>query len=526
MRILVIGFFLAISVISAAQVLNLSQSTAIIGQQSLPPCLGLASECAAHANASIHNSTPPAIWNESDINPGMGVQYLRVTDCNTMGTGTCHQYVATPSGGSYDNMFNNLNDRFMVADASEGQCIPYIFDTAHFTTTPFTKMYNTGYSIGCNNSWFWSYTQSYIGYTMVQPGHPPQILQYNYASTVTPPTKQVLVDFSTLPNCLPPGFTMQSSGVITVSKDDQTFSVVVGNTSNRRYEVVWNRTSGCRVWDLQAQTISGNWGASGNTTQNGNTTFYAHESYLMQNGAPNTTYVLIGAEPGTCSGTCIAGGNGRWVWQVNTTTISPMVNPNDGAGHIVMGYQSWATQIATGIQTGLEYFLRAANEPNPSPHAVELIAPTPFFALMDSHQSWHNDNAGDNVPFFSSTLNGQAGATNVISHPYQAEILAVPTACYVKDKLSSCASNRPYRIGHTYADITTQTTNFEDAYGIGTISSTPSNGYYYFALSTNWVSRFGCTNGTYAPCSGSGVFPRPDFVIVRIPTTGTSITKN
>jgi hypothetical protein len=62
---------------SSAQVLNLYQGTDIIGLGPLP-CLGLATDCLAHSNASLDNSSPAAIWDESEINPGAGVQYVRL----------------------------------------------------------------------------------------------------------------------------------------------------------------------------------------------------------------------------------------------------------------------------------------------------------------------------------------------------------------------------------------------------------------------------------------------------------------
>ncbi len=511
---------------SSAQVLNLYQGTDIIGLGPLP-CLGLATDCLAHSNASLDNSSPAAIWDESEINPGAGVQYVRVSDQNTMGASTpVNSFVATASGGSYDNMFSKLVDRFTIANATTGQCITYIFNPVNFTSGPFTKMYGPSYSVGCNNTWFWSYTQPYIAYTVAQLGQPPKILYYDYTSTTVQPTVQVLVDLSVVPNCLPPGFVIMSSGVLTVSKDDQTFSIAVGSTSNRQYEVVWNRTMGCRVFDVQADRVVGSWGPTGAITVPGGATFYIHQTYLSQNGDPSTTNVMIGAEPGTCvpSVACLTQGNGRWVWQVNTLTVGALVNSNDGGGHIIQGFNNWANQSDTGNQPDPEFFMRNFNEPNPSPNAVELIySPPPSWTLMDSHSTWHND-IDDTQPFFSGTFNTQAGANNMISHYLEAEIIAVPTACYVKDVLDSCSGSLPYRIGHTRSDITTQSTNFEDSLGIGTISANPSNGYYYFSLSTNWISGFGCTDGTYAPCS-VGAIPRADVVVVRIPSnSGSQVT--
>ena len=533
------------------------------------------------------------------------VHYVRVTDQNTGGVGTPqNSYHPNPSQGAGDNNFDATDTRFM-ATKSGGTVVIFQFDPnpADDTTTcslplcylQTTKLYGSGWSLNAQAATFSVVLPT--GNPTVSPLYAVQnasnvpglvgtlgvsateyvLMAYDFSSTSTPPTlanahASLLADFNILPNCLPSTFLYDwhvnhSVGVLSVSDDDQTFSIAVGNLNNLsvpQYAIVWNRTLGCTTYNTQTGIVTKFGGGTGTATDPTNNQglggiaqpalYMVHETQIFHDGGK--VYIQDeGCETGqNCNGTPT--GVGSWhIWETgvpypgNATPTGLVVwnasVNSDGAlsGHSTQGYNVIINKaIRTNTDGAMTYFEVPYNHPyspnwsflNPktaggtacyqvNSATLNLTCPSD-----DQHTSWHNNLDGtDTAPYFSYTTAVNGGPTpsssTVPDVPYyfwDNELLVWNVTC-----VPNCTGNVPRRIAHSYSDAeVTHAAAFADYYAVGSVSARPAYGQYFYAITSNWQDQLGCNDGTYsssqfyAGCPGGHTGGRYDMFLVTIPT--------
>ncbi len=544
MKLLLLLALVFCTISAAAQTLTgLNQTTSFVPVSLPVPCLGSGSECSAHNKASLHNGTHGSyagtVLAETALNPGKGVEYLRVTDANSgWSANQCFHMGST--GTASENAFDASMTRFMVVECSAGP-EPYSFDPVNFT---FSKLYGGSYWINVRNGTF-SKNTPYKWYSVDISTGDPILYAYNFSSTTTAPTVgnggvTQIANLATAGSCLGHPFNATWVSDVYVSDDDTTFAVALSNSGGQdtgRYVAVWNTTSGCRWMNTYTGTVGGKWGSTGTNTSSygGIGAPFPFLVHGLQAGGNLTTLDIEMAQPCPSSPKCPVFSPS--LWQVSGLNIL-FSTTDDSGGHEVMGYTHWVNKIIVQNSLGPDtWFMRnyanMAVSPNaaildPGVAGISCPPETILCPLDDQHLSWNNNllsvvGTQDTAPVFTTTYQMRQ-MTSVPAKPvhfWDNQILALDTSCYIDDTLvnrNSCAGHRPYRIAYTYSDSSLSLgTNFYDVIAIGTISTRPANGYYYFLYTTNWQQQFGCTDGTYAPCTGNARV-RGDVVIVRIPT--------
>jgi hypothetical protein len=193
----------------------------------------------------------------SDFN----IPIVRVTDINSQNYSA--SYVLPAEG----NDFDTTSTRFVV-ETGKGGAVFFSFNPA---TMQATQLYGVGYHQNSYTNWMFSRATPYLVYDVdfAVSGNP-GIYSWDLSSTVTPPTKTLVVDLSTCVAGLASlGFPSAAPSPLFVSKDDSTFATGF-NLPPNAYIIVWNRTNGCRVFNPRTQAITGAWGTTGSSTDTSN----------------------------------------------------------------------------------------------------------------------------------------------------------------------------------------------------------------------------------------------------------------
>ncbi len=568
MRKILVFSLLLVGIAGYAQT-NLNSDTNLHSYTLPVMCPGTGSqsrtECRNHNNSSLYGAG--SVLPETDMNPGKGVFYVRLTDAATVDASkTFHP---DPSAGANENIFDATNQRLVITQSGNTQIVFSLDpDPQSQTYLKTKKLYGTTHSINTTTAWF-SKLPPTGGATVslfydlervtVHGVAHPVIKSYDFSDSRRAPTGQTIVDLDTVPNCLGANFNATYNGTLTVSDDDQTFSTVLSNTGGQDtscYAVVYNRTLGCRYLNTCTQQVGGSWGTVGttdDTTNNGTPAqYYIHNATMTHDGA---NVLITSQTPNGCISLLSGGTCGRYfaqfVWEDGVSyTADPQPtglhigsrDSADSCGHYTQGYSHVVNKcIRTNSDGALTVFeravypsanLRPVGGPpilNPgwpgSPcysGTVYLICPSD-----DTHISWNNAISGtDTEPIYGTTYVQSSPSVNgpipdVPTWYWDNEIFALTTSCWVNGNLSSCNGNKLFNVAHTYSDANPlNSAGFDDYIAVGTVSSNSSFGQHFFAFTSNWQGQLGCTDGSYTtPCPIVSGHPtmRYDAFLVSIP---------
>ncbi len=426
----------------------------------------------------------------------------RITDVKTAG-GPTQGNVAGFSidSGAEVNFMNKNDDRFIVTTGG-GAYIPYIWNGS---TKQATQIYassfpsTNGFVFGGAASVFpfWSYTQPYIAYDVewANGSNNAGIYSYDFTSTTTPPTRQLVVDLTT---CVPSLAGLKTPGVnFTVSGDDQTFGVTTGTNSSTGniYVITWNRTNGCSVWNTSAGTISGSYGSTGNTGISDK--FWIHNGRISKDG--NWMRVDIGqCTAGSCESPATDQENNLYLWKVGTLTVN-IIRFSSGVatgGHQAMGYTHLVNQaVVNSSDPDTEMAIRPYSDISSVTDLLTGSYSNCTGSPCSNHSSWANDLPGDATPVFATNCIGQFAPLEA----WDNEIIA-----YATD-----GSGDVHRFSHLYSSCNGSGFSANDA--IGSVSQSGN----WFAWSSDWDGTLGNIDSSSSSCT-VGVNCRADVFIVKL----------
>ena len=399
------------------------------------------------------------------------------------------------TGGDWTLPFDITDTRFVVYTLGNF-AVPMEWNPSTLTAT---KLYGSSYTLIPQpySTVGFSYTQPYVAYAVAANGSGnPAIYSWNFTSTSVAPTGVQIVDLS---SCVPAlaGANLWN-GELTVSQDDQTFSVSESTTSGQAssgaiYVIVWNRTNGCRVWNTSTGAVTGAWGTTG--TIGVADEFTLHDSQVGEGG----TWINVTA--GTClNNGCAASPLWKtYLWNVATLTVDAW-SDDSRCGHNVTGYNYSINQCAyNSVYNGSTWYEPLNTNPNIAPPTYVLNTPISGGTAAVDHSGWQMDNSTDTNPFCGSTYTHQFAVVNV----YENEVL-----CHQTNQASG--SNVVWRFAHTYT--TTQSANFEAYIALGASSA---DGKWYL-WTTDWDGMLGNTSGSSNTCT-IGTNCRNDVFIMALP---------
>ncbi len=538
------------------------------GNQSLAGAGSVFPECDLNPSAECTNPGPPY--------SAAAVHIIRVTDATTDTTSDCSNggagcsYHPQPSQGAGDVVWDATSTRFIVTQTGNMQ-MPFAFDPNPASPTYLkpTKLYGAGYSINTGSAAFSKLPPPYSGgrtvssfYTLQNAANVPGlnghgndyvVMAYDFSSTVTAPTianggAQLVADLNQSAHCLPSGYTGQGSAVLSISDDDQTFSVFVGPQDTGYYVVVWNRSLGCSIWRTDTATVTrfdGTTGTIDDTSNNGGPAkFYVHESQIYHDAGK----VYVQGETCVSGNNCLGSGYfPQWVWETGvpysgnatpTGLHTWTAHGESACGHNMQGYDVMVNRcIRQNSDGAMTYFERPydnnetgwafLNPLSPTSTCYQINSTTAFVCPGDDqHTSWANNVDGtDTAPFFSisyaqfSPTPNAALVPDVPTYYWDNEILVWPVTCY-----PNCSGNKPYRVAHTYSDPEpSHAAGFADYIAVGSVSSRPAYGQYFVIFTSNWQGQLGCNNGGYSStgmglgCPGGHTGMRYDTFIATVP---------
>jgi len=526
-------------------------------------------ECQNHNNSTLYGAG--SIMPETDLNPGKGVYYVRLTDAATLRASK--SYHPDPSGGANDNIFDATNTRLVITEEGNVQIVLSLDPNPSSPTYLKTqKLYGANHYVNTTTAWFSKIppTQGngnptvslFYDLEMVKVNgviHP-FIKSYDFSSTTTAPSGKTIVDLDTAPNCLGTTFNATFNGILTASDDDQTFSTTVSNLGGQDtacYAVVYNRSKGCRVLNTCTQQVSGNWGAKGSTddtTNNGSPALYYIHNVTMTHDGSN---VLISSQiPNSCISAQSGGTCGQYfaffVWE---NGLSYPANPaptglhigsrdsGDNCGHQTSGYSHIVNKCmrsnGDGAFTIFERQVYPSTNLRPTGGAPILnpgwtsgaycyITSSSFVCPSDdTHISWNNAVSGNDTEpiygtnFVQSSIYANGPIPDVPTWFWDNEVFRISPSCWVNGNLTSCAGNTLTNIAHTYSDSNpANAAGFFDYQAVGSVSARSSYGQHFYAFTSNWQGQLGCTDGTYTtPCPTVSGHPsmRFDAFLVAVP---------
>jgi hypothetical protein len=399
-------------------------------------------------------------------------------------------------GGSAEENFLDASDSVLGVVDNGGNIIPLTFSAVGPTAS---QRYASPYTVpNANTNIFFSFTQNYIAYSVYANGSSnPAIWQINFSSTSTGPTTgngaiTQVVDLSTCVAAL----AGVGNGVyyddVGVSGDDQTFTTSVATTAGQGstgaiYAIIWNRTLGCRVWNMNTNTISGSYGSS----PTGSVNFISDGVTAAFTGSSTEHNIKLGKGGTWVKVACQSCSVANFLWNINTLNIYEMWDDSTGgAGHSAIGYSLTTNQGSTNANgntyhnqglmsrpsnnTGNYTFLPCVSTGSCWPAANQS-------SIWDAHLSWNNDNSSDTAPVFITEDLDQF-AVNVA---WDNEILGYQMG----------GNGVAYRFAHSYA--TGQSWSFSGQNAIGNVSA---DGKYYLWTS-DWDGLLGNTDGSTSSCT-------------------------
>jgi hypothetical protein len=428
---------------------------------------------------------PPNTGNLSGANtvvvdPDFHNRIVRITDANTNSFSYFRNrtYTTAASGSADENIWNLDSTLFVVQDTGTWG-YPFSFDP---NTMQAARMYVSsspqtgGFMLPSSGTW------SRVNRNLLFTNTGTAIEKYDFTDRNTPPNAQAVYDFTSSPNCLPPGFAVTWRTRGGVSGDDTVFGMAYSNKSGQNtgvYAVAYKVGSGCTVLNTQTGQVWGDWGAKGTIKQSERWTI--HNAKISKDG--NWLVVVVG--------NCLTSNcQGPFFWQIGTTNVISCADSGRCDGHWTEGYTHWVNNNNSPISNQM---IRSFADKN---SAISLTHdfPSAFSGYFDQHQSWNNADPADSVPFLSSTWI-PAGFTIA---PWYDEIIAV----------AANGSGTTWRFAHSF--ITGRSQNFSTMYAIGSVSQDGK----FFVFSSDWMGTLGSESGSKT-CS-IGTDCRGDVFVVEL----------
>jgi len=443
----------------------------------------------------------------SDFN----TQIVRVTDRNTYTPNPQRSFAVCCGGSAEENTMDSSDSVIIVVD-SGGNLIPMTFNASGPSVS---QRYPSPYTASFAASIFFSFTRPMIGYGVcINGSNNPYICQFDFTSTTTGPTVAngkvtSLVDLST---CAP-ALAGVGGGVwiddVGVSADDQTFQTSIATTpgqgsSGATYVIVWNRTNGCRVWNTNTNTITGNYGGA----PTGAVNFHSNGVSAVFTGSFTIHNNKLGKGGTWAKVACQSCAVQDFYWNINTLEIYELWNDSTGGGgHTAIGYTNTLNQGSTSAGGNTYHNQSILIRPTdntgsftflPCPSTGSCWPPTSGGG--DGHISWNNDDPSDTAVALFTSSNNQFAP----NYAWDNEILGYPTT----------GNSSTYRFAHTYSSGASWNFNAKNA--IGNVSA---DGKYYL-WSTDWDGMLGNTDGVSSSCSiGSNC--RADVFVAILPQGNT-----
>jgi len=428
---------------------------------------------------------PPSVGNLSGANtividPDFHNRIVRITDANTdtFPVFKNRSYESAASGSADENLWNLDSTLLIVQDTGAGG-YPFTFNP---TTMQAARMYvsslpQTG---GLRlPGGVWSRVNPNVLYT----DKGTAINKYDFTDRQTPPSPQPVYDFTSSPNCLPPGFSVTWSTRGGVNSDDTVFGMGYSNTGYQNtgaYAVAYKVGSGCTVLNTTTGRVWGDWGARGTISRSERWT--VHNTKISRDG----NWLIIAV------GTCMTAPRcyGPFFWQIGTTNVISCGDGRFCGGHWTEGYSHWVNNYNTPM---FNQVIRLFGDKD-SVNSLTNRFSFPFNKFFDQHQSWNNVDPNDSVPFTSSTW----VPTDWFTAPWFNEIIAI----------AADGSGTTWRFAHSY--ITTRSRNFTTMYGIGSVSQDGR----FFMFSSDWMGTLGSESGAKTCTIGTDC--RGDVFVVEL----------
>ena len=419
--------------------------------------------------------------NKIVTDPNFGNRIVRITDANTnpLTSFANRTFVSAASGSADENLWN-LDSTLLVVQDSGAQTYPFTFDPS---TLQAARMYVS--SFPATNGFMlqqpgdWSRVNPNILYLFGATN----VVKYDFTNRTIPPAPQPVYDFTSSPNCLPPGFTSTWKTKGGVSGDDTVFAAGYSNTGGQNtgvYAVAYKVGSGCTALNTQTGQVWGDWGVKG--TINRTDRWTVHNVKLSKDG--NWLVIAVGnCLLSSCS-------HGPFFWQIGTTNV---ISCGDGGfcdGHWTEGYSHWINNNGTPIANQV---VRSFSESTSVSNLTHIFPPS-FTGFFDQHQSWNNVDLADSVPFASTTWT----PVTPFNAPWYNEIIAV----------AADGSGTTWRFAHSFNSTRSQ--NFSTQYAIGSVSQDGK----FFVFSSDWMGKLGSESGATTCTLGTDC--RGDAFVVEL----------
>ncbi len=412
--------------------------------------------------------TPPNVGNligENTIitDPNFGNRIVRITDANTNpNPNFVNRTFETVTSGSADENIWNLDSTLLIVQDTGARAYPFTFDP---NTMQAARMYVSSYpdtnGLTTSGGGVWSRVNPNILYATPETA----ISKYDFSDRNTPPSPQLVYDFTSSPKCLPAGFTKTWQARGGLSADDSVIGMGYSNKGGQGtgvYAVAYKAGSGCTVLNTQTGQVSGDWGQTG--AINIPDHWLIHNVKMSKDG----NWLVI-ATAGCLTTTC---SHGPYFWQIGTTNVSSCGAGGLCTGHWTEGYSHWINNNGTPLSNQV---MRLFGVPSSATNITHVF-PQGLTGNLDQHQSWNNVDPADSVPFISTTWS----PTTPFPAPWYNEIIAV----------AADGSGTTWRFAHSF--ITTHNQNFSTQYGIGSVSQDGK----WFAFSSDWMGTLGSESGS------------------------------
>ncbi len=454
---------------------------------SSPTCGPPNYSCSRTDDAVVPLSTVPNVGNLTGANmvvtdPEFGNSIVRVTDVDTAPNQKNVTFVAASGGSSNANTWNVDSSLIFVQDTN-ATGYPMTFDSSSMQAA---RMYVSSFpSTGGMTvaAGYFSWSRVNPNYLYVLSGT--KIMFYDFTNRQVAPSAQLLYDFTSSANCLPPGFTPTWQDFGGVSEGDTAFAVGFSNTGFQgtgTYTAIYTAGKGCTLVNTRTGQITSDWGETGSMSTSDR--FTLHDAFITKSGG----WAILGSTNCLAS-TC---GKGPYFWQVGTTTVTVCGPPHTTqlcGGHWTAGYSHWANNDQDPIG---QYHSRLFDDLNAYAPIISVL-PSGLFSPLDQHPSWNNVNPDDSLPFISSTWT----TATPITTAWQNEILGV-----------SPTTGTVWRFAHDF--ITAQSQRFDDKEAIGQVSQDGR----FFMFSSDWMGTLGSESGSSTCTIGRNC--RGDVFVVQL----------
>jgi hypothetical protein len=414
--------------------------------------------------------------------PSFGNQIVRITDFHTDPSAPlsfARTFVTSTSGRADENLWN-VDSSLFIIQSNGGAGYPFDFNAANLHAT---RLYSSNYpasnGLTLPGGGAWSRVNSNLVYVDVGS----TIVSYDFTDRTTPPTPQLVYDFTSSPSCLPPGFVVSWKTRGGVSAGDAVFGMAYSNNGvqgTALLAVAYKVGSGCSMLNTQTGQVTSDWGTGGPASISDRWTI--HNVKLSKDG----NWLVIAAESCTSS-KC---SKGPYFWQIGTTNVTSCGDSGLCGGHWTEGYTHWVNNDNSPLGNQV---MRSFADANPA--SLTRSVPGGIHAPFDQHQSWNNVDALDSLPFLASTC---TPVSKDFPAPWYNEIIGV----------ASDGSGKVWRFAHSF--ISSKSSAFSTKYGVGSVSQDGR----FFIFSSDWMGTLGSETGNKA--CGLATTCRGDVFVVQL----------